>query len=112
MRRAAADSEPSATTAAKLRHRAQSGSELAKLYNPEWLFCDCRQFHIDCECPIFNWSQAKEISMSKGKVTVLGVNGHIGQQVAKAFVAAGWDVTGMARGDRHRLPGVRFVRGD
>lgn len=50
--------------------------------------------------------------MSKGKATVLGVNGHIGQEVAKAFVAAGWDVTGMARADRHWLPGVRFVRGN
>jgi nucleoside-diphosphate-sugar epimerase len=50
--------------------------------------------------------------MSKGKVVVLGVNGHIGKEVAKAFVAAGWDVTGMARTDRHKLAGVRFVRGD
>jgi nucleoside-diphosphate-sugar epimerase len=50
--------------------------------------------------------------MSTGKVVVLGVNGHIGKEVAKAFVAAGWDVTGMARSDRHRLAGVTFVRGD
>lgn len=50
--------------------------------------------------------------MSKGKVVVLGLNGHIGKEVAKAFVAAGWDVTGMARTDKHRLPGVRYVRGD
>ena len=50
--------------------------------------------------------------MSKGKVTVLGVNGHIGQAVARAFVAQGWDVAGMARADRHRTPGVRFVAGD
>ena len=33
--------------------------------------------------------------MSKGKVVVLGVNGHIGRVVAEAFVAAGWD------GERH-----------
>ncbi len=50
--------------------------------------------------------------MSTGKVTILGVNGHIGQAVAAAFIAAGWDVAGMARSDRHRLPGVRFVQGD
>lgn len=41
-----------------------------------------------------------------------GVNGHIGKAVAQAFVVAGWDVAGMARTDRHRLAGVRFVQGD
>ena len=50
--------------------------------------------------------------MSKGKIVVLGVNGHIGQAVAQAFVNAGWDVTGMARSDKHRTPGVRYVKGD
>lgn len=50
--------------------------------------------------------------MSKGKVTVLGINGHIGQAAARAFVEAGWHVTGMGRSDKHRLAGVRFVRGD
>ena len=50
--------------------------------------------------------------MSKAKVVVLGVNGHIGQAVAKAFVAKGWDVTGMARSDKHHTPGVKYVRGD
>ena len=50
--------------------------------------------------------------MSTGKVTVLGINGHIGQAVAKAFVDAGWDVTGMGRSDKHHTPGVRFVTGD
>ena len=50
--------------------------------------------------------------MSKGKVVVLGVNGHIGQAAARAFVAAGWDVTGMARSDKYRVPGVKFVQGD
>jgi nucleoside-diphosphate-sugar epimerase len=49
--------------------------------------------------------------MSKGQVVILGVNGHIGRAVAEAFVDAGWDVTGMARTDKH-LAGVRFVRGD
>ncbi|HVY51117.1 MAG TPA: NAD-dependent epimerase/dehydratase family protein [Devosia sp.] len=50
--------------------------------------------------------------MSKGQVAVLGINGHIGQAVARAFVAAGWEVAGMGRADRHHIPGVRFVRGD
>jgi nucleoside-diphosphate-sugar epimerase len=50
--------------------------------------------------------------MSAGKVTILGINGHIGQATAKAFVAAGWEVTGMGRTDKHHTPGVRFVRGD
>jgi nucleoside-diphosphate-sugar epimerase len=50
--------------------------------------------------------------MSKGKVVVLGVNGHVGSFTARAFVEAGWDVTGMARTDKHGLRGVRFVKGD
>jgi nucleoside-diphosphate-sugar epimerase len=50
--------------------------------------------------------------MSKGKVAILGINGHIGQAAAKAFVAAGRQVAGMGRTDKHRLPGVRFVKGD
>ena len=50
--------------------------------------------------------------MSKGKVVVLGLNGHIGQAVAVAFRDAGWDVAGMARSDRHRTPGIRYVQGD
>jgi nucleoside-diphosphate-sugar epimerase len=50
--------------------------------------------------------------MAKGRIVILGVNGHIGRATAEAFVAAGWDVTGMARSDRYRTPGVRFVRGD
>lgn len=50
--------------------------------------------------------------MTRQRITILGVNGAIGQEAAKAFVAAGWDVTGMARTDKARLPGVRFVAGD
>lgn len=50
--------------------------------------------------------------MSKGKVTVLGINGHVGQAAARAFAEAGWQVTGMGRSDKYRLAGVRFVRGD
>lgn len=50
--------------------------------------------------------------MSKSKVVILGINGHIGRAAAEAFVAAGWDVAGMARTDKAGVPGVRFVRGD
>ncbi|MEO6012176.1 MAG: NAD-dependent epimerase/dehydratase family protein [Devosia sp.] len=50
--------------------------------------------------------------MSKGKVVILGLNGHIGRALAEAFAAAGWETSGMARTDKHKLPGVRFVRGD
>ena len=50
--------------------------------------------------------------MSNRKVVVLGINGHIGKAVAQAFVANGWDVAGMGRTDKHRIPGVRFVQGD
>ncbi|HTN64190.1 MAG TPA: NAD-dependent epimerase/dehydratase family protein [Devosia sp.] len=50
--------------------------------------------------------------MSKGKVTVLGSNGHIGHAVAVAFVAAGWTVTAFARTNRRLVQGARFVAGD
>ena len=50
--------------------------------------------------------------MSKRKVVILGVNGHIGSFTARAFAEAGWEVTGMARTDKHKLAGVRFVEGD
>ncbi|MGN6156564.1 MAG: NAD-dependent epimerase/dehydratase family protein [Devosia sp.] len=50
--------------------------------------------------------------MSKGNVVVLGLNGHIGHAVAVAFRDAGWEVTGMARSDKHRTPGIRYVQGD
>ncbi|MEO5805890.1 NAD-dependent epimerase/dehydratase family protein [Devosia sp.] len=50
--------------------------------------------------------------MSKGKVTVLGINGHIGRAAARAFVDAGWSVSGMARTNRAPLPGVTFIKGD
>ncbi len=49
--------------------------------------------------------------MSKGKVTVLGINGHIGRFAAVAFVAAGWTVRGMGRSNKHAVPGVEFVGG-
>lgn len=50
--------------------------------------------------------------MGNRKVVVLGLNGHIGKAAALAFLAAGWNVAGMARTDKHRIAGVRFVGGD
>lgn len=48
--------------------------------------------------------------MSK-TITVLGINGRLGQEIAKAFVAAGWQVSGMGRGNRAKLAGVEFIEG-
>ena len=50
--------------------------------------------------------------MSKGNVTVLGINGHIGHHAAVAFRDAGFAVTGFGRTNRHRLVGVGFIQGD
>ena len=50
--------------------------------------------------------------MSKNAVAVLGINGHAGHHIAAAFAAAGWEVTGFGRSNRHKLPGVRFHQGD
>ena len=50
--------------------------------------------------------------MSKGKVTVLGINGHIGHNAAEQFIREGWEVTGFGRANRRPLAGVRFVQGD
>lgn len=46
------------------------------------------------------------------KVTILGINGRIGNHTAKAFAAAGWDVTGFGRSNRHPIEGVRFAQGN
>jgi nucleoside-diphosphate-sugar epimerase len=46
------------------------------------------------------------------KVVVLGINGHLGAAAARAFVAAGWAVTGFGRSERQKVDGVRFVQGD
>ena len=46
------------------------------------------------------------------KVTILGINGHIGHHAARAFVAAGWDVIGMGRSNKQPIAGVRFIKGD
>lgn len=45
-------------------------------------------------------------------IAILGINGRIGQEAAKAFVAAKWRVIGMGRGNRAELDGVEFVEGD
>jgi nucleoside-diphosphate-sugar epimerase len=45
-------------------------------------------------------------------VIVLGINGHIGNAAARAFLAAGYAVTGFGRSNRHPIPGVGFIRGD
>ena len=50
--------------------------------------------------------------MTRGKVTILGINGHVGHHLAKAFAGAGWEVTGFGRANRHPVAGVRFVAGD
>ena len=50
--------------------------------------------------------------MSRGQVIVLGINGHVGHHIAKAFVAAGWEVSGMGRSNRQPVEGVRFIKGD
>ena len=50
--------------------------------------------------------------MSKGNVTVLGINGHIGHHAAKAFREAGFAVSGFGRSNRSPIPGVSFVQGD
>ncbi len=48
----------------------------------------------------------------RAKVTVLGINGHIGRATAQAFAAAGWQVSGMGRSERHAIAGVKFIKGD
>jgi nucleoside-diphosphate-sugar epimerase len=59
----------------------------------------------------------QEIIMSnavttRGKVTILGINGHIGHWAARAFLDAGWQVSGFGRSNRKPLPGLRFIKGD
>ena len=50
--------------------------------------------------------------MTKGKVTVLGSNGHIGNAAMIAFRDAGWRVTGVGRTNRKPVSGTNFVVGD
>ena len=48
----------------------------------------------------------------QNSVTILGVNGRIGQYAARAFLAAGWQVTGFGRENRIDLPGMGFYKGN
>lgn len=50
--------------------------------------------------------------MSKGKVTVLGSNGHIGNAAMIGFRDAGWAVTGLGRTNRKPVAHTQFVAGD
>lgn len=50
--------------------------------------------------------------MTKGKVTVLGSNGHIGHAAMIAYRDAGWSVTGLGRTNRKPVAGTNFVAGD
>ena len=50
--------------------------------------------------------------MSKGKVIILGSNGHLGHAAALAFRDAGWAVTGLGRTNRKPVDGMEFVAGD
>ena len=50
--------------------------------------------------------------MSKGKVTVLGSNGHLGNAAMTAFRDAGWTVTGLGRSNRRPAAGTQFIAGD
>ena len=50
--------------------------------------------------------------MSAAKVTILGINGHIGSHAARAFAQAGYQVTGFGRSNRQPIEGVRFIAGD
>jgi nucleoside-diphosphate-sugar epimerase len=46
------------------------------------------------------------------RVIILGINGHVGHHIAKAFVAEGWDVAGFGRSNKYPVDGVRFIKGD
>lgn len=46
------------------------------------------------------------------RVIILGINGHVGHHIAKAFVAAGWDVAGFGRSNKYPVADVRFIKGD
>ncbi|WP_299348286.1 NAD-dependent epimerase/dehydratase family protein [uncultured Maritalea sp.] len=45
-------------------------------------------------------------------VTILGINGRIGQFAAKAFIEAGWNVVGFGRSNKTAFDGFTFVQGD
>ena len=45
------------------------------------------------------------------KVVILGISGRIGSHAARAFVAAGWEVTGFGRTNPRPISGVRYIAG-
>lgn len=45
-------------------------------------------------------------------IAILGINGHIGQAVAKAFAARDWRVIGFGRSNHTPIQGVEFIKGD
>lgn len=45
-------------------------------------------------------------------VTILGINGRIGQFAAKAFIEAGWKVIGFGRSNKTAFDGFEFHQGD
>lgn len=49
---------------------------------------------------------------SNQTVTILGINGRIGQFAAKAFIDADWQVKGFGRENRAPFAGFEFVKGD
>lgn len=53
-----------------------------------------------------------DIEAKTKTVSVLGVNGRIGQEVAQAFLKNGWRVIGFGRENRLPFTGVEFVVGD
>lgn len=50
--------------------------------------------------------------MTKGTITILGINGAVGRAAAKAFIERGWRVIGFGRSNKHPLAGVEFIKGD
>ena len=50
--------------------------------------------------------------MTKGNVTVLGSNGHIGNAAMIAFRDADWDVAGLGRSNRRPVSKTQFIQGN
>jgi nucleoside-diphosphate-sugar epimerase len=48
----------------------------------------------------------------KDSILIIGSNGHVGHAAAKAFVDAGWQVTGFGRANRKPVAGMDFIKGD
>jgi len=57
-------------------------------------------------------SNSRELIMTKGKVTILGSNGHLGHAAMVGFRDAGWAVTGLGRSNRKPVAGTDFLAGD